>query len=372
MLPRPSHAFVPLLAAAASLATPALAAGVLEINQTCAVGTGCFPGDAAGLPVEIDGSTGRSFRLTGDLVVPVGGTGILVLGAASHLSIDLNGFAIVRDGCQDISVRPNACDDGKGDLASTGILALAGTSRIEVSGGSIIGTGQGVRTQSPAVIRGLRLTKNRGTAIQGGARVVDNSIRDCGDGIVAPGAIVAHNEISNCEGTAIAGAKGEVVGNQIRVVGVGILGAGIIRGNAIDFANEAGIRVENRDVLTDEGALIEGNRISNVDEGRGIETFRGSSIVGNVVQRTSQEGIYTEVACSILDNTVTLAQGDGIFAPDGSAVQRNTVSLGTKSGMVLGAKASYRANTVTSNLGGTVVGGVDAGDNVCDGTLGCP
>ena len=52
-----------------ALATPALASdGVLEINQTCAVQTGCFPGDTAGFPVKITAS--GSYRLTGNLVVP--------------------------------------------------------------------------------------------------------------------------------------------------------------------------------------------------------------------------------------------------------------------------------------------------------------
>jgi hypothetical protein len=42
-------------------ATPALAVdGVLEINQTCAVQTGCFAGDTAGFPVTIGASRARS------------------------------------------------------------------------------------------------------------------------------------------------------------------------------------------------------------------------------------------------------------------------------------------------------------------------
>ena len=50
------------------LATPGLAGdGVLEINQTCAVETGCFSGDGPGFPVTIDGTAGKSYRLTGDL-----------------------------------------------------------------------------------------------------------------------------------------------------------------------------------------------------------------------------------------------------------------------------------------------------------------
>ncbi len=46
-----------------ALATSAFATdGVLEINQTCAVQTGCFAGDTAGFPVEID--VAGSYRLT--------------------------------------------------------------------------------------------------------------------------------------------------------------------------------------------------------------------------------------------------------------------------------------------------------------------
>jgi hypothetical protein len=45
------------------------AEGIAEINQTCAVQTGCFAGDSPGFPVTIDGSAGGSYRLTSDLSV---------------------------------------------------------------------------------------------------------------------------------------------------------------------------------------------------------------------------------------------------------------------------------------------------------------
>ena len=48
------RSFAPLVLLFLVLATPALASdGVLEINQTCAVQTGCFTGDTAGFPVTI-------------------------------------------------------------------------------------------------------------------------------------------------------------------------------------------------------------------------------------------------------------------------------------------------------------------------------
>ena len=38
---------------------------MVEINQACALSTGCFSGDTAGFPVTIDGTAGPSYRLTG-------------------------------------------------------------------------------------------------------------------------------------------------------------------------------------------------------------------------------------------------------------------------------------------------------------------
>lgn len=78
---------------------PALASdGVLEINQTCAAGPGCFPGDEPGFPVRIINS--GSYVLTGNLVVPALVEGITTRLANTQfpndirLSLDLNGFSI--------------------------------------------------------------------------------------------------------------------------------------------------------------------------------------------------------------------------------------------------------------------------------------
>lgn len=81
------------IGAAALLGLASLSAaasdGRLEINQSC-VATGCFPGDAAGFPVETQEAT--SYVLTSNLVVPNADTIAVTLGASATL--DLNGFAI--------------------------------------------------------------------------------------------------------------------------------------------------------------------------------------------------------------------------------------------------------------------------------------
>ena len=70
--------------------------GVLEINQTCATETGCFPGDSAGFPVTVNVGTGSSFRLTSDLALPNSDTTAIQIGCGSHSSSQVPGAVALR------------------------------------------------------------------------------------------------------------------------------------------------------------------------------------------------------------------------------------------------------------------------------------
>ena len=113
--------------------------GVLEINQACVVNTGCFSGDNVGFPVEIDGSAGRSYRLTSDLVLPSASVSGVVISAPS-VSIDLNGFEIVTSGCLG---KTTNCTPAVGNGDGIGFTAPGdGDNRgISVKNGSITGMG---------------------------------------------------------------------------------------------------------------------------------------------------------------------------------------------------------------------------------------
>ena len=101
---------------------------------TCAVQTGCFPGDAPGYPVQI--TQPGSHRLTSNLVLPnLATTGISI--TADDVSIDLNGFGIRG---------PNTCDPGScnGVGSGNGITKesiLDNRKRISVTNGIVSGTG---------------------------------------------------------------------------------------------------------------------------------------------------------------------------------------------------------------------------------------
>lgn len=241
------------------LAPPAIAGdGVLEINQTCALQTGCFAGDTPGFPVTI--ATAGSYRLTSNLVVPNDDTdGIRI--STSDVGIDLNRFAVIRSSCLDNNTicRPNA------------------------------GTGSGIETTAAS---------SRGISVRNGS-----------------------------------------------VTGMG------------DFGLSLGEQAEVRDVLV------------RWNGGDGIFVGLGSSVSEAVVFENGGDGIVADSGSGVVDNAIYDNAGDGIETGGGCNVRGNTVRANNGVALRLGNQSSYRENALTSNGGGCTVGGVNAGDNNCNGSV---
>ena len=174
---------LPLVLLLLSLVSPAFASdGVLEINQTCAVATGCFAGDTAGFPVTIT-TPGTSYRLTCPLTVPNESTDGIVV-STSDVGIDLNNFAIL--GPVTCSGTPLVCTPAVG--TGSGVERVSAANRgISVKNGSITGMGAfGVLLGEQAEVTNLRVRWNRsdGISIASGSTVSGNTAYDNGnDGI---------------------------------------------------------------------------------------------------------------------------------------------------------------------------------------------
>ncbi len=173
--------------------------GVLEINHSCAAQGGCFSGDSQGYPITIDGSAGGSYRLTSNLIVPDENTDGIVVNSP-NISIDLNGFEIVRSGCEGaiVSCMP---ESGSGSGVSVPNAASFGVS---VRNGSITGMGQwgAFLNGHQAEAKGLRVRWNRidGIHTGNGSTISGNLTYGNGaDGIIAnPGSTVSGNtSVSN-------------------------------------------------------------------------------------------------------------------------------------------------------------------------------
>lgn len=112
--------------------------GVILIDQNKALAGNVTLGDAAGFPVTI--SQPGSYRLSSNLTVPNSNTSAIEI-TASHVTLDLNGFAIL--GTTDCSGNLNPCV-GAGD--GFGILTPSAQFNVTVRNGSIQGMGSdGVR-----------------------------------------------------------------------------------------------------------------------------------------------------------------------------------------------------------------------------------
>ena len=295
--------------------TPALAAdGVLEINQTCAEKTGCFSGDAAGFPVTIDGSAGKSYRLTSSLKLPDGNTAGIVLTStvsvsASGTTIDLAGFTI---GCF-----PGICPAGSGSGIFTSPFAAVPTTSVRVRNGTVQGTGDGIYLGSLSVVEDVNAIGNRGF----GVRVGD------------------YSTVSTTR----------AVQNNVDL-GAGGIGAGLSA--TISLCTAA------------------------LNHGPGIAVGAGSTVSGNTAYGnvSAGDGMTAGPGSTVSGNTAYGNAGDGIDCGSACTVKSNTVVSNASYGLRLGAQSGYRENVISGNTTGTVAGAaiVNLGNNACNGTTTCP
>jgi hypothetical protein len=126
------------------------------INQAAALAGGVSPGDAPGFPVTL--SQGGSYRLTSNLKVPAGVSGVEI--TASDVRLDLNGHAVIG---------PNVCTRHAGtkivncllpwNMTQNGVtLSGNGVHRATLHDGSIRGfAGRGVFGGDTLVLRRLHI-----------------------------------------------------------------------------------------------------------------------------------------------------------------------------------------------------------------------
>jgi hypothetical protein len=167
--------------------------GVLEINQTCAVNTGCFSTDSAGFPIEI--IEAGSYRLTGNLLVPPNTTGIVV--NAQAVTVDLNGFrilggggAVSSDGIHVLSAHAEIRNGTLQNFSRHGLFvdaAFMGNASVArvINVRAVYNVSTGITVQAPGSVIDRCTTANNeflGISVSGAGTIVINSVaRDNGD-----------------------------------------------------------------------------------------------------------------------------------------------------------------------------------------------
>ena len=198
---------IPMLLLA--LAGPAFAVdGVLEINQTCAIQTGCFSGDTPGFPVTI--STPNSYRLTSNLrrSIQLGGSqsANFIETLTDNVSVDLAGFLI---SCG--TILGGSCS-GSGN--GSGLSSLSTIKGTTVKNGSITGmAGDGVTLGDRTRIENMRITGSGGygVSMRGSSLLIHSTITAntlTGVRTFAEASLVVENVINDNIGFGISGSGG--------------------------------------------------------------------------------------------------------------------------------------------------------------------
>lgn len=398
--PRLNPSTLFLAAGAILLAYPVFASdGVLEINATCAVQTGCVPGDTPGYPVTLDGAEQRNYRLTSDLILPNANTsGIQLLSGTSGISIDLSGFTIRG---------VTSCSGSGGTIACApigsgiGIRQTGVSYRANVYNGHIEGTGStGISLGSNAIVHDVSVAESGGTGISVGAGSTirdSTSYRNLGAGMFIGLNAVARNCTSTLNG-----------GNGFTVTAATVVSGSIARGNGgsgIQGGGGTSINIQGSTIVGNDEHGIDVNSLSTIrnnsvtfNDLTGITAGEGAVIEGNAIGQSGTVGISASDAATIRGNSVTNSDEDGIIAGIGSTIQANTVlgngsfsshdgiqcSLGCRvdnnsvrgnSGFGLrfnSNSSGYSSNAIGANTGGTVTFGRDTGSNVCETSTTCP
>lgn len=261
-------------------ATPTFASdGMLEINQACAVQTGCFDGDAPGFPVTITAS--GSYQLTSNLAFPSATHGAIHLGA-SRISLDLAGHSIQGT---------NTCARG------------------------MFGW-----------VTGCTAEGFSGPGIYGGAadaRILNGHISGAaGSGI----SVGANSEVSNVQVSDCAGA-GISVGSRSAVSSVmsrANLQTGIYTSPSSNVRESTSIDNGEAGILTGGSSSVRENMASN-NGGGGIDVSFNSLVLSNVVIGNANAGIRADSGSTVDGNLVSGGHGVGLELDDKALYRRNSV-----------------------------------------------
>lgn len=182
--------------------------GIVLIDQNRAMAGNVTPGDAPGFPVSIN--VPGSYRLSGNLTLP--SAAVWAIEVTSHVTLDLNGFAILGP----VNCAGGSCVTATATGDGGGIRVIPPSQfNITIRNGTIQGTGgEGVfLTGGSFIVEDLRVRSNWDTGIlvrglagfTAGAAIIraNTSERNGGKGISSESGIIADNTVQENFGAGI-------------------------------------------------------------------------------------------------------------------------------------------------------------------------
>jgi len=258
------------------------------------------------------------YRLTRNLVGIAGQSGIEI--AASHVTVDLNGFSLIGT-------------HGSGH----GIIVTAPCQGLRIASGSIHDWGRSGVGANLAMHSTLNSLRAEGNGLDGLTVGVGSIVRSCAatrngrDGIKTDTSCIVDRCVATRNGHVKEGGQGIDAGDANLVT------------SCTAYANRAfGLYVGS-------GATVRDCTVHDNHAG-GIETEPSSVISECTVSRNRGDGIHAGQASRVQSCTVSLNEGDGIEVSTASLVIGNVCAAnGTQSGSGAGVRATGFANRIESN-----------------------
>lgn len=300
-----------------------------EIDQDCAVNTGCFAGDTAGFPVTI--TEPGSYRLAGNLTVTSAVSAIEV--NADDVTLDLAGFLIdgtgtgqygIRfDGLQNVEIRNGTVREfTKVGVRGTGVGTRGHRVthiRAEDNGQEGIflnGSEAGFYVAHCAATGNGTSVTSSGMFVTGGTVVHSTADNNSGNGIHLSlsffqlGGVVAYNTASQNGQHGIEANRSTVFGNTTNFnVGSGIMCVNstlrentVIGNNTNDFVHDGGIRISP----TGKCQVMQNNLQDNQQANINARVLTGGSVGGSVIVENrlfgSARGLWLQSSGNFYDN----------------------------------------------------------------------
>lgn len=338
---------------------------IVEIDQDCAVNTGCDTGtDVASFPVTI--TEPGSYRLAGNLTNSSQHVDTISI-ETSNVVLDLNGFALF--GPVTCTGTPVTSCDPTGALGmGVSVTAPDVGSSVTIMNGAIQGMGRiGIFCSAPCKIIRVHVSQNdhAGIATSNNEAIVENviSYRNGNSGFKMNGLL------RNCQAT----------GNGFK---------GIESPNVGSIAIDSCAATQNAsDGFSIRGSVARSKASGN--SGHGFRLLSGTTVVGNSAHDNVMSGFITPISAGLTfrDNTAhsnnvhgfdidealligntASANGDDGFVCTDCVMLDNLSVDNTNNGVVFeGASSVWGGNTLLNNgmdQTGTVA---DRGNNFCDG-----
>ena len=149
----------------------------------------------------------------------------------------------------------------------------------------------------------------------------------------------------------------------------------VIRDTVVSRNGFYGIDATESEIAWVGRAIVLVSNVASGNQDDGLAAASGAVFIGNGTYENGEDGLECGFACAMHENSSYQNEDDGIHSNAGSSITRNSTKANGGYGIfsvVNGAGFGFNAVSTTTGSAGTTSGGINLGNNVCNGGAACP